>query len=233
MTIIALITARGGSKGLPGKNLLPLAGKPLLAWTIEAALHSPRLDEVILSTDDAEIARVGREWGAAVPFMRPSHLAQDQSDHLSVVEHALGWLQARDGRLPNYLLLLQPTSPLRTAEDIEAAIQTALQHDAKAVVSVCEAAHHPYLTKRIAEDGTLVNFIEADLPYLRRQDLPPAYALNGAIYLNRPTDLLAERTFLPKGTYPYVMPPQRSFDIDTAWDLHLADLILRNPYDHP
>ena len=231
MYIVGLVTARGGSKGLPRKNVLPLAGKPLIAWTIEAARNSGQLARVILSTDDAEIAQVAREWGAEVPFMRPPELARDQSDHLSVVEHALDWLAANENRIPDYVLLLQPTSPMRTADDIVAAVALACQHNAKAVVSVTPIKHHPYIAEQILADGTLAHFMPIAGVDIRRQALPPAYALNGAIYLNRPVSLRQDRAFVPPGTIAYVMPPERSIDIDSAWDLHVVDLILRYPYD--
>jgi CMP-N-acetylneuraminic acid synthetase len=228
MDVLALITARGGSKGLHRKNVLPLAGKPLIAWTISAALQSHSLSRIVVSTDDEEIAQVAQEWGAEVLFMRPPELAQDDSDHLAVVEHAIRWLEQHEVAYPDYIMLLQPTSPLRTAEDINAAIQIAIAYDAVAVVSVCTTKHHPYLSRRILEDGTLAAYVSNDIADFRRQVLPPAYALNGAIYLNSRKSLLYDRTFQPQGTYAYVMPPERSVDIDTPWDFYLAELILRD-----
>jgi CMP-N-acetylneuraminic acid synthetase len=228
--IIGLITARGGSKGIPRKNIVPLGGKPLIAWTIEAALASRRLSRVLVSTEDAEIAQVAATWGAEVPFIRPIELAQDTTPHILVMEHALRWLDEAAGLRPEYLLLLQPTSPFRAPEDIDAAIALAEAHAAIGVVSVCEMERHPYLAKRILADGTLSEFMTADTPLLRRQDWPPAYALNGALYLNRRESLLRDRTFLPPGTLGYVMPPERSLDVDTPWDLHLAELVLRDRY---
>ena len=179
-----------------------------------------------------EIAQVAREWGAQVPFIRPTELAQDDSTQISVVTHAIRWLESHEHIQPNYVMLLQPTSPLRTAEDIVAAIEIAKTRDAIAVVSVCPAVHHPYLTKRVLEDGTLDDFMPDHLTDLRRQVLPPVYTLNGAIYLNRRESLLHDRMFLPQGTCAYIMPPERSLDIDSPWDFYLADLILRDNYEH-
>lgn len=230
--IVGLVTARGGSKSIPRKNVKPLAGKPLIAWTVEAALQSCGLNRVIVSTDDNEIAQVAQEWGAEVPFMRPSELAQDDSPHIAVVEHAIRWLATHDNLRPDYIMTLQPTSPLRTAGDIDAAIQIAETHTAIAVVSVCEMGHHPYLSKRILPDGTLADFVSSDIAYMRRQALPPAYVLNGAIYLNYCESLLHNQTFLPQCTYAYIMPLERSLDIDTPWDLYLADLILKDRMRH-
>ena len=227
---LTIIPARGGSKTIPHKNIKLLAGKPLIAWTIEAAINCRKLPRVIVSTDDPEIAKVALQCGAEVPFLRPAELARDESSSLSVVLHLVHWLEEQGSPAPEYILLLQPTSPFRTTEDIEAAIKSASSRRVNAVVSVCEAKVHPFLCKRIQEDGMLVDFITADIDYLRRQDLPPAYSLNGAIYMNRYESLLKERTFLPKDTLPYLMPPERSLDLDTPWDWHLAELILREKY---
>lgn len=226
--VIGLITARGGSKSVPDKNIKLLAGKPLIAWTIEAACQSRGLSRVMVSTDSPRIARVAQEWGAEVPFLRPSELAQDNSSHILVVDHAIKWLETNMQSWPDYIMLLQPTSPLRTDADIDAAIDLAVKKKAVGVVSVCPAESHPFLSKRILADGTLADFITSDIPYLRRQDLPPAHVLNGAIYLNQRESLLADQTFCPPGTHAYVMPPERSLDIDSPWDFHLAELILRD-----
>lgn len=225
MNILALITARGGSKGLPRKNVLPLRGKPLIAWTIEAALGCHYGLRVLLSTDDPEIARVGVEWGAAVPFLRPAELAADHSDHFSVAQHALAQLE----NMPEYLLLLQPTSPLRTSADLDAAIALAQAKNAAAVLGVTPVKQHPMICKTIGDDGVLLDFLPPPKnAYLQRQALPPVYAPNGAIYLVKTDMLLETRSFTPSGTYPYIMPAERSLDIDTAWDLQLAEWILEN-----
>ncbi len=230
MTIVGLIPARGGSKTIPHKNSKLLAGKPLIAWTIEAAKNCQALSRVIVSTDDPHIADVALQWDAEVPFLRPAELAGDKSSSLDVVLHLIHWLEEHDS-MPEYILLLQPTSPFRTAEDITAAIDLAKTRKVDAVVSVCETDAHPLLCKRVQEDGRLADYVSTDLGYLRRQDLPPAYQLNGAIYVNRCQSLLQERTFLPKDTVPYFMPPERSLDLDTLWDWHLAELILRDKYE--
>lgn len=230
-TVLAVIPARGGSKGIPRKNVRPLAGKPLVAWTIEAALQSQMLSRVIVSTDDEEIANVARERGTETPFLRPRELAQDDSSSMSVVLHTVQWLEEQEHFSPDYVLLLQPTSPFRNAQDIDTAVELAETQHAAAVVSVCEAERHPYLCKRILDGGTLADFVPNNLEYQRRQDLPPAFVLNGAIYLNRRESLLCDQTFLPSGTLAYVMPAERSLDIDSPWDWHLAELILKDQHD--
>ena len=226
--IVALITARGGSKSVPRKNVALLAGKPLISWTIEAAVQSQNLLQVIVSTDDNEIAEVAKTWGAIVPFLRPDELAQDDSSHISVVVHAIRWLEEHEKFRPEYLVLLQPTSPFRAVEDIDGVIELARAMDAEAVVSVMGTHHHPYLTYRLSEQGTLSEFVLGDIAYPRRQDLPPAYFINGAIYMNRCESLLSKQTFYPEGMFGYIMPPERSFQIDSAWDHHVAELIMRD-----
>jgi CMP-N,N'-diacetyllegionaminic acid synthase len=226
--IIGLITARGGSKGVPRKNVLPLAGKPLIAWTIETALQSDALSRVILSTDDSEIAKVGRHWEAEVPFMRPIELSQDNSPSMGAVLHAVNWLAEHEDYRPEYVMLLQPTSPLLIPEDIQKAIQIFQDKQADSVVSVTAIHQHPYWTKTISPDGRLVDFFSTERSFTKRQDLPAAYALNGAIYLARRDVLLERSSFYGKNTLAYVMPPERSLDIDTPWEFHLAELILKD-----
>ena len=224
---LGLITARGGSKGIPGKNVAPLAGKPLIAWTIEAALHSRCLSRVIVSTDDREIAEVSKKFGAEVPFMRPGELSGDDSPHMAVVLHAIQWLEDGEGWSPDYVVLLQPTSPFRTAEDIDAAAGVALDRNADSVISVNEAPSHPYKVNRLTDRGTLVSFLEPPKGYLRRQTMPEALFENGAVYMARREVLLKEKRWYTENTYPFVMPEERSLDIDSPWDLELAGLILQ------
>jgi CMP-N-acetylneuraminic acid synthetase len=198
----------------------------LIAWTIQAALRCPAVDRVVVSTDDDEIAHVAREHGAETPFMRPGELARDETPTMPVVIHALQEL-AEQGYVPGAVILLQPTSPLRTSDDIGAAIALARERSADSVVSVTPALSHPHLAKRITPAGVLKDFIPHP-EVERRQDLEPVYALNGAIYLARREQLMAKQTFYGPMTYAYVMPPERSLDVDTAWDLHLCDLVLRD-----
>jgi CMP-N,N'-diacetyllegionaminic acid synthase len=224
--VVGLITARGGSKGIPRKNIAPVAGLPLIAWTVRAALGARTLDRVIVSTDDGEIAAVCRRHGAESPFLRPAELASDTAAHIDVVEHALAWLKADEGRLPDYVLTLQPTSPLRTAEDIDAAVALAERTGADAVLGVTEARHHLHFALRLDGNGRLQAYGSAPVREMRRQDLPAAFVPNGAIYLNRSAALLESRSMMPPGSFALVMPPARSLDIDEPWDLQLAGLVL-------
>jgi len=226
--IIGLLTARGGSKGIPKKNIMPLASKPLIAWSIEAAKQSQGLERVIVSTDDEEIALVARKWGADVPFIRPDVLAQDDSPHIDVVIHALEWFQENQDYVPDYVMLLQPTSPFRTANDIDAAIEIAQRNNADSVISVCESPAHPYKIRKISGQGMLSDFVEKPNGYLRRQDLPMAYLENGAIYLAKRDIVANERTLYPENTYAYIMKPEDSLDIDTLWDFCLAEILLKD-----
>jgi CMP-N,N'-diacetyllegionaminic acid synthase len=228
----AIIPARGGSKGIPGKNLRPVAGKPLIAWTVETALAATLLDRVIVSTESLEIADVASRYGAEVPFMRPAELAQDDTPGIEPVLHAALWLEENEGYRPDLIMLLQPTSPLRVPEDIDRAIELIQEKSADAIVSVTPAEAHPYWMKQIDGSGRMTDFIKLDQPIDRRQDLPEVYVLNGAIYLARYEVLVKQKTFYTDNTLSLVMPVERSLDIDTPWDLYLADLILRDRLGH-
>jgi CMP-N-acetylneuraminic acid synthetase len=232
LQVLGMIPARGGSRGVRRKNIAPLAGKPMIAWTIETALRSPSLSRVLVSTNDQEIAEKAQSFGAEVPFLRPAELARDETPGVEPVLHAVRWLATNEDYRPDYVMLLQPTSPLRTTEDVEAAVDIVREKDCDSVVSVTAAAGHPYWMKQISADGSLSDFLESGIKYSRRQDLPPAYELNGAIYLIRRQRLLAKESLCPPGTLAYVMPPDRSLDIDSPWDFHVADLILRNQGDN-
>lgn len=225
MNVISVITARGGSKGILRKNIRPLAGKPLIVHSIEASLGASRVSRTLFSTDDEEFTEIAMRHGAEVPFMRPPELAADHASHMSVMLHLLDWLEAR-GELPDALLLLQPTCPLRTAQDLDGAIDLMESSGCPAVVGMCEAAAHPFLTYGLTAEGLLTPFIEHAVNYPRRQDLPPAYQLNGALYLNRSESLRGTHAFQPPGTRPWIMPADRSVDIDSLEDFALAELIL-------
>lgn len=220
MTVFALIPARGGSKGIPRKNIRKIAGKPLIAWTIEAALASPGIDAAVVSTEDAEIAEVGRAWGAEVPFLRPAELAADETPGIDPVLHAITMLPQYDA-----VVLLQPTSPLRATGDIDGVLTLAAKAGAPAVVSVCEPQHHPNWMYRIDAQGRLDPLLPRP-KVSRRQDLPPVYALNGAIYYARTDWLQRTRSFVAADTLGYPMPSERSVDIDGPLDWHLAEMLL-------
>lgn len=212
--VLALITARGGSKGLARKNVLPAGGRPLLAWTIAAAQKSSVIDHLVLSSDDAEIIKVARAWGCDVPFSRPAELATDTAGSIDVVVHALEALPGYE-----YLVLLQPTSPLRTEADIDAAFHLMQKQGANSCVSVCEAEQSPYWMYQLNEQNHLSSLLPEFSGITRRQDLPPVYVLNGAIYIASVDQLVRSRTFINEETVAFVMPREKSLDIDTMEDL--------------
>jgi CMP-N-acetylneuraminic acid synthetase len=225
---LAVIPARGGSKGVPRKNVRPVLGRPLLAYTADTALASRHLlHDVVLSTDDEEIAEVGRSLGLSVPFLRPSELAGDAVPMVPVLQHAVSFLERRDGVRMDWVLLLQPTEPFRTVEDVEAALDLADRGGCDSVISVVRVfAVHPVLMKRIEGDRLLPYCVE-EREGTRRQDYdPPAYMRNGAIYLTR-RDVLMERASIWGDVIrPYVMPPERSLSVDEERDLKVIEAIM-------
>lgn len=226
MRVVGLIPARGGSKGIPGKNIAPCAGKPLLAWTCEAALGSRRLARTILSTDSAEIAAVGRACGVDAPFMRPSGLAQDETPAIEVMTHALGWFEGQ-GEAVDALVLLQPTSPLRRSRHIDDAVALFEQSGADTVVSVVEVPHrfHPSSVMREV-DGRLEPFLGGDT-VTRRQDQAVLLARNGPAVLVVSRVMLAAGRLYGGRTVGYRMATEDSLDIDDPADLKLGSFLLR------
>ena len=222
-SFLAIVPARGGSKRLPGKNLADLGGKPLIAWSIEAALKSRYVTKIVVSTDDATIAHTAEQWGAEVPFLRPAELSAGTTE---VLRHTLGFYEKR-GEIFDFLILLQPTSPLRTAEHIDEAIIELMQKKAAAVISVCEMEHSPLWSNTLPEDLSLEHFIKEELKRVRSQDLPTYYRINGAIYICRTDEFLEQNTlFLNEKIYAYIMPKEASVDIDERLDLIVANAIL-------
>lgn len=226
--VLGIIPARAGSKGIPGKNLLDLAGKPLLAYTALAAQASQRLTRRILSTDGAEIARVGQGCGLEVPFHRPAELAGDDTPTLTVVQHALAWLHAAEGYRPDLVVLLQPTSPLRPAHRIDEAVDLLLSTGADSVVSLCPVEHPVAWLRRLGPGGRVQPFLVAGDGPARRQDAEPLYRLNGAVYATR-TAVIEGGTLLGPDTRGLVMTPEESVDIDTPLDVVIALGLLQQP----
>lgn len=221
--VAALITARGGSKGLPGKNIRQFGGKPLIAHSIDVARQSAVVDSVYLSTDCPEIADVARAHGCEVPFLRAADLASDEATSIDAVCDALD-------RLPPHCiwLLLQPTSPLRKAKDLDGVVATMERTGADSCVSVTEAREHPWLTYAIGDDGAMMRFCnDSPARVARRQDMPPAYVLNGAVYGFRPGWLRQGRVFVDAKSLAWVMPAERSIDIDDIEDFERAEALWR------
>ena len=228
MKIVAVIPARAGSKGVSNKNLRELAGKPLIAWCIEAVRACLEIDRVILSTDCQEIADVARHYGANVPFIRPAELARDESSTISTVVHAVEWIEKNEGYCADFVMCLQPTSPLCATQDMQGSIDLLKAKNADGVVSVTASEAHPFWMKQVDRDGRLTDFMPSPRSVHRRQDLPELYSLNGAIYLAQRGVVVEQKTWYTPKTYGYIMPISRSLDINTPWDLYLADLIMQD-----
>lgn len=224
--ILGIIPARGGSKGLPGKNILPLLGKPLILWTIEQAFLSRYLDKIIVSTEDEEIAEIAKKNGAEVPFIRPKELATDNAKGIDVVIHAIEWFEKNRDSF-DLIMLLQPTSPLRTVEDIDSAIRLLFKKKAQGIVSICEAEHPPLWANVVPADGCMKDFIRPEILNKNRQEIQVFYRINGAIYLAYCNYLKSQKSFFGKETYAYVMHRERSIDIDTDIDFKFAEFLLQ------
>jgi CMP-N,N'-diacetyllegionaminic acid synthase len=222
--MIAIIPARGGSKGLPGKNIKPLLGKPLIAYTIEAAIKANAVSEVIVSTDDPEIARVARQYGASIPFMRPAEYATDSSKAIDTYRYTINKLEEmRNISIDSFMVLL-PTCPLRTAQDIDAAYSIFKTHAAESVIS-CTKEHHPITWhKYVNEQGKFENIFEDDF-LQNRQELKVSYYPNGAIYIFQ-KKLILQNKYYSENSYAYIMPRNRSVDIDTQEDFDLAEFYM-------
>lgn len=225
---LGIITARGGSKGIPRKNIKLLGGKPLIAHTIETALESGIFDRVILSTDDAEIAEIGKQYGAEVPFMRPEELAQDKTPTLPVLIHALEWLKTNEGYEPEAVAILQPTSPLRRPEHLKEAHELFVRSGADSVVSMKEVPGHYNLhwQFRVGEDGRIAIFTGESFADIvkRRQDLPKTHTRNGAIYLFKSNLLFQDPpSFYGDDVRAYVMDERSSVNIDEPADFDRAE----------
>ena len=225
--ILAIIPARGGSKRLPRKNILNLAGKPLIAWSIESALASKYIDRVIVSSDDDEIAAISEKYGADVPFMRPADLATDESTSIDVVLYTIEALRGIDEQY-DYVILLQPTSPLRQAKHIDDSISQMINKGSDAIISVCESEHHPLWNNTLDSDMSMDNFLEVSIRNKRSQDLEKQYRINGSIYISSIEKLKKENSFfLRKNCSAYIMNQDVSIDIDKKIDLDLASLIIK------
>ena len=220
--IIAIIPARGGSKGIPNKNIYPICQKPLIAYTIEAAKKSKYIDNVVVSTDSEKISEVSKQYGAKVPFLRPDILASDTAKTIDVLIDALDRLQKNNEKY-HTLVLLQPTSPLRSTEDIDSAIELFFANECESLVSVSEVKINPVLIRKIV-DGKACPILNQSST-VRRQDFEKYYRVNGAIYINK-IDKLTGQTSLNDNSLAFIMPSSRSLDIDTPDDIKEAEKII-------
>lgn len=226
--MLAVIPARGGSKGVVRKNIRSICGKPLIAYTIETALAARHLlHRSIVSTDDQEIKAIACEYGAEVPFLRPPELAGDRVPTLPVLQHAVRFVEKEEGVTLDWVLLLQPTAPLRIIEDIEASVELAHANNCDSVISVVQVfAEHPILMKRI-ENNRLLPYCIEEKEGTRRQDYqPPAYMRNGAIYLTRRDVIMVQNSIWGRVIRPYVMPIERSVSVDNELELKLVNIMI-------
>ncbi len=225
MNTLAVITARSGSKGIKNKNIRQLNGKPLIAYTIESALQSHYIDEVMVSTDSDVYADIAKKFGAVVPFLRSNRNSEDMSKSVDVLLEVLDEYEKREKYFDN-IVMLQPTSPLRTYKNLNEAFDLFYEKNADSVVSVCECEHSPLLSGILPDDWSLFEFIKSE-NNLRRQELQKFYRLNGAIYISKVTTLKKLGSFYGKNSYAYIMKQSESIDIDTELDFEYADFLLK------
>ena len=222
---LAIIPARGGSKGIPNKNIMDICGKPLIAYTIEAGKKSKYIDEIVVSTDSHTIKEVAVQYGAKVPFLRPELLSDDSAKSIDLVLHAIDFYMSNNTYF-DYVILLQPTSPLRTFAQIDEAIEKLIDSNGNSLVSVREADENPVIMRSIQNDK-LKEVISFEGANLRRQDLPMFYIFNGAIYITSNDMLIHKKKFIDEDTIPYVMSKESSVDIDTKLDAKLVEFIIK------
>lgn len=221
--MIAIIPARGGSKGLPGKNIKPMYGKPMIAYAVEAAILAKSIDRVIVSTEDEEIAKIASQYGAEIPFMRPAELASDTALAVDNYIYTVNRLEKESGKTIESFVVLQPTSPLRVAEDIDGAVELFKEKNADSVISYCKEAHPVFWHKKMDKEGRLIDIFDNSIA--NRQDFPITYYPNGAVYVFS-TDLIRKRLYYSDKTYGYIMPRTRSVDIDFIEDFEYAEFLL-------
>jgi N-acylneuraminate cytidylyltransferase len=226
MTAVAFIFARGGSKGLPGKNIRSFRGKPLIAWSIEQALAVGRIRRVIVSTDSVEIAAVAREYGAEIPFMRPAELARDESPEWLAWRHALNYLKETAGHYPDLFISVPATAPLRQVNDIERCLDEYDKGDADMVITVTDAHRSPYFNMVKANpDGSVGLVIPGPSAVTRRQDAPAVYDMATVCYVANPAFVIAHGATFEGRVKAVHVPPERSIDIDTILDFRIAEFL--------
>lgn len=223
--ILAIIPARGGSKGIPNKNIIDLCGKPLIQYSIDAAKNSKYIDKVIISTDSEKIAEVSKRYGADVPFLRPESISGDSAKSSDVVVHSIEFLESECEEKYDYIILLQPTSPLRTTKHIDEAISVCIDNNKESLVSVKEVSENPVIMRTI-ENDKLNEVLRFNGDNLRRQDLPKFYIFNGSIYITTVDFIKNKRIFVDDSTIPFIMDYKVSIDIDNMIDLKVAEYII-------
>ncbi len=228
--VLAYIPARSGSKGIKDKNIFPLVGKPLIAYTIEAAKRSKYIDKVIVSTDSEKYAQIARQWGAEVPFLRPAELATDTAPEMLTTIHLMEWLENESEKNHegpfDIIFRLQCTAPLRSTEDIDRAIEELIAKDADSIIGVMEAPVTPLWMNTLPEDKSMKNFIPEHIMKKNRQELPTYYQLNGTIFVAKWDFMKKHKKWYGEKTYAIVLPRERSIDIDDEMDMELVKVLI-------
>lgn len=230
MKILFVITARGGSKGVPGKNIKMLGGMPLVAYKIIAAQKCHYENRIIVSTDDEQIAKISKEYGAEVPFMRPAELATDSASSADVVMHAMNWVSKNSEEQYDYVCLLEPSSPFASYRDLDEAIRLITESDADTLLGMKETEISTNFIHSLDENGGLSEFYYAikDLPSIRRQDQKKEYTMNGCMYIAKWDYFMKNKIFHSVNSIPYIMPEEASIEIDTLWNYEIACKVIEN-----
>ena len=228
-TFLGIIPARGGSKGLPGKNIKELCGKPLIAWSIESGLKSKYLDEVIVTTDSKDIANIAKQYGASVPFLRPDVLASDTATSFDAIKHTIEFYKNEFDKEFDYIVLLEPTSPLREARDIDIAIEQLFNSNADSIVGICKTEdQNPAFLVFKNEKDFISGYENHDMKVLRRQDIKDVYFFEGTIYISKTDVLLNKKNFYHENTIGYVVPKYKSLEIDDIDDFIMVEAIMKH-----
>ncbi len=228
-TFLAIIPARGGSKGLPKKNIKELCGKPLIAWSIEAGLKSKYLDEVMVTTDSQEIADISNQYGANVPFLRPDELASDTATSFDAIKHTLDYYNNEQNKEFDYIVLLEPTSPLREPSDIDRAIEILFDSGADSIVGICKTEdQNPSFLVTKDMENFICGYENKEMKVLRRQDIKDVYFFEGTIYISKTNILLSKKTFYHENTIGYEVPKYKSLEIDDIDDFVMVEAIMKH-----
>ena len=229
--ILGVIPERGGSKGIKNKNLYDLSGKPLISYTIEAAKKSKLITDFIVSTDSLEIKKVSESFGAEVPFIRPANLSDDKALAVPTIQHAVLFAESLKNITYDYIVMLQPTAPLRTHEDIDNSLSKLIEEGGDGIISVVDVENYHPIKMKTIKDGMLLDFVNSDLENPPRQSLPPVYIVNGAIYATKRDVFINKNTFKGNHCIPFIMPENRSSNIDVIQDFIVAEYFLKQTND--
>ena len=230
--ILAVIPARGGSKGIKDKNIYPLAGKPLIYYSLDACTKSKLITDIIVSTDSKKIKKIVKDFGLEIPFMRPDHLATDDSLAIPTVIHAVNEMEILNKINYDYVIMIQPTAPLRTSEDIDNSLNLLINEDTDSIISIVDVDNYHPIKMKLVKENRLYDFQESGLENPPRQSLPKVYIVNGAIYAMKRDVLIVGQTFKGESCLPFIMPQERSVNIDNLPDFTVAEHYLSGSYEN-